>query len=62
MRIKPMKIKTCKYTVGAKNMTTYGRVKPAIAGPVEDTYIELKTLCLLYFVLVSEKIVKMSGL
>ena len=43
-------------------MTTYGRVKPATAGPVADTYLELKTLCSFYFVLESEKIVIMSEL
>ena len=43
-------------------MTTYGRVKPAAAGPVADAYLELKTLCLFNFVLESEKIVIMSGL
>ena len=26
------------YTVGALNTTTYGRVKPATAGPVADTH------------------------
>ena len=36
-------------------MTTYERVKPATTGPVADTYLELKTLCLFYFVLESEK-------
>ena len=35
-------------------MTTYERVKPATAGPVADTYLELKMLCLFYFVLESE--------
>ena len=34
MHIKPTKIKKCMYAVGAENMTTYGRVKPATAGPV----------------------------
>ena len=38
-------------------MTTYERVKPATAGPVADTYLELKMLStLFYFVLESEKI------
>ena len=38
-------------------MTTYARVKPATAGPVADTYLELKMLStLFYFVLESEKI------
>ena len=41
-------------------MTTYKRVKPG--GPVADTYLELKMLCLFYFVLESEKIVIMSEL
>ena len=36
-------------------MTTYERVKPATAGPVADTYLELKMLCLFYFALESEK-------
>ena len=29
--------------------------KPATAGPVADTYLELKMLCLFYFALESEK-------
>ena len=59
MHIKPTKIKTCIYStlLGLKNMTTYERVKHVTAGPVADTYLELKMLCLLYFVLESEKIV-----
>ena len=36
-------------------MTTYRRVKSATAGPVADTYLVLKTLCLFYFVLETEK-------
>ena len=36
-------------------MTTYERVKPATAGPVADTYLELKMFCLFYFALESEK-------
>ena len=36
--------------LGLKHMTT-----PATAGPVADTYIELKMLCLFYFALESEK-------
>ena len=48
----PTKIKTCMYTVC---MTTYERVKPATTGPVADTYLELKMLCLFYFALESEK-------
>ena len=35
-------------------MTTYERLKPATAGPVTNTYLELKMLCLFYFVLESE--------
>ena len=36
-------------------MLTYERVKPATAGPVADAYLELKMLCLFYFVLESVK-------
>ena len=43
-------------------MTTYERVKPATAGPVADTYLELKMLYLFYFALESEKMAIMSGL
>ena len=43
-------------------MTTYERVKPAKAGPVADTYLELKMRCLLYIALESEKMSIMSGL
>ena len=43
-------------------MTTYNRVKSVTAGPVTDTYLELKMLCLFYFVLESEKTGIMSGL
>ena len=43
-------------------MTTYERLKPVTAGPVADTYLELKMLCLFYFVLESKKIFIMSGL
>ena len=43
-------------------MRTYERVKPAIAGPVADTYLELKMFCLFYFALESEKMFIMSGL
>ena len=43
-------------------MKTYERVKPATAGPVVDTYLELKMLCLFYFALESEKKAVMSGL
>ena len=55
----PTKNKTCMYTVC---MTTYERVKPATPGPVADTYLELKILCLFYFFFESEKIAIMSGL
>ena len=41
--------------LGLRHMTTYGRVKPATVGPVADTYLELKMLCLFYFALESEK-------
>ena len=43
-------------------MTTYNRVKSVTAGPVTDTYLELKMLCLFYFVLEREKTGIMSGL
>ena len=57
------KIKTFMYTVcWLKHMTTYEKVKPATAGPVADTYLELKMLCLFYFALESEKMAIMSGL
>ena len=36
-------------------LMTYERVKPATAGSVADTYLELKMLCLFYFALESEK-------
>ena len=36
-------------------MTTYKMVKPATAGPVADTYLELKMLCVFYFVLERKK-------
>ena len=45
MHIKPTKM------LGLKNITTYERVKPATAGPVADTYFDLKMLCLFHFVL-----------
>ena len=41
--------------LGLKNMTMYQRVKSATAGPLTDTYLKLKMLCLSYFVLESEK-------
>ena len=47
---------------GLKHMTTYQRVKPATAGPVADTFLGLKMLCLFYFALESEKMAIMSGL
>ena len=43
-------------------MMTYERVTPATAGPVADTYLELKMLCLFYFALESEKMAIKSGL
>ena len=43
-------------------MTTYERVKPVTAGPVADTYLELKMLCLFYFAVESEKMAIISGL
>ena len=55
MHIKPTKIKTCMYTVGLKNMTTSEGVKSATVGPVTNTYLELKMLCLFYFVLENDK-------
>ena len=42
-------------------MTTYEMVKLATAVPVEDTYFELKMLCLFYFALEGEKMAIMSG-
>ena len=48
--------------LGLRHMMTYERVKPATAGPVADTYLELKMLCLYYFTLESEKMAIMSGL
>ena len=48
--------------LGLKHMTTYERVKPATAGTVADTYLELKMLCLFYFALESKKMAIMSGL
>ena len=47
---KGTKIKTCMYTVGAYKYD----VVSATAGPVTDTYFELKMLYLFYFVLKSE--------
>ena len=41
-------------------MTTYERVKPATAGPVAHTNLELKMLCLFDFALESEKMAIMS--
>ena len=40
-----------KLKCACKNMTMYKRVKLATAGPVADTYLDLKMLCLFYFVL-----------
>ena len=42
-------------------MTKYERVKPATTGPVADTYLELKMLCIFYVPLESEKMAIMSG-
>ena len=36
-------------------MKMYERVKSTTAGPVIDTYLEMKKLCLFYFVLESDK-------
>ena len=49
------KLKLACILFGLKNMTTSERVKSATAGPVTDTYLELKMLCLFYFVLESDK-------
>ena len=56
------KLKHACTLLGLKNMMTYERVKPATAGPVADTYLELKMLCLFYFVLENEKLAIMSEL
>ena len=40
------KLKRACTLLGLKDMTTYERVKYATAGPVTDTYFELKMLCL----------------
>ena len=48
--------------LGLKHMTTYETVKPVTAGPVADTYLELKMLCLFYFALETEKMAIISGL
>ena len=55
----PTKIKTCMYTVCWDDLR---KGKPATAGPVANTYFELKMLCLFYFVLESEKTAIISGL
>ena len=47
--------------LGLRHMTTYESVKPATAGPVADTYLELKMLCLFYFALESEIMAIMSA-
>ena len=49
------KLKSAYTLLGLKNMTMYKRVKSATAGPVTNTYLELKMLCSFYFVLESEK-------
>ena len=46
--------------LGLKHMTTYARLKPATAGPLADTYIQLKMLYLFYFALDSEKMAIMQ--
>ena len=53
----PMKIKKkhVHCLLGLRHMTTYERVNPATAGPVADTYLELKMRFLFYFALESEK-------
>ena len=48
--------------LGLIHMTMYERLKPATSGPVADTYLDLKMLCLFYFALESEKMAVMSGL
>ena len=49
--------------LGLRHMTTYERVKPATAGPVADTYVELKMLCLFYVPIeIEKKMAIMSGL
>ena len=48
------KLKRAGALLELKIMTSYERVKSTTAGPVTDTYFELKMLCLFYFVLKSE--------
>ena len=54
MHIKPTEIKMCMYRCmwhllfGLKNMTTYQTVKSTAAGPVTNTYLELKMLLILF--------------
>ena len=49
-----MQIKPTKITLLGLKMTTSERVKSAMVGPVTDTYLKLKMLCLFYFVLASD--------
>ena len=49
MHIKLTKIKMCMYTVGALKYDDVQKGKTTIAGPVTDTYLELK--CYVYFIL-----------
>ena len=49
-----MHIKPTKITLLGLKMTTSERVKSATVGPVTDTYLKLKMLCLFYFVLASD--------
>ena len=48
--------------LGLIHMMMYERLKPATSGPIADTYLDLKMLCLFYFALESEKMAVMSGL
>ena len=54
------KLKRTCTLLGLKNMTSYKRIKPATGEPFAHTYLELKMVCLFYFILESEKIVIMS--
>ena len=58
MHIKPTKIKTRMYTVWGLKYDDLRKGKTCDGG----TSCRLKTLCLFYFVLESEKLVIMSGL
>ena len=58
MHIKPTKIKTYMYTVWGLKYDDLRKGKTCDHG----TSCQLKTLCLFYFVIESEKIVIMSGL